>query len=185
MAEKGVYLFFATSLPVLEAKKQCQEVWDLFYGGVFSGGGHVILLEKETRRESKHIKIKKELQFAVKDDLLFALKEKEGELHFHLITDKKNDRINKITLVRPKKMPWKEEEVKLIWEFLSQDSKKDIRYFAEENCLQFVSAQADKANGVRRLCEWMGISLSETAAAGDAQEDREMLNICGISIHSF
>ena len=79
-------------------------------------------------------------------------------------------------------MLWKKEEIDLLWNLIPPNSKKNIRYFAEEHCLQFVSVCASKENGLKLLCEWTGIDLSEVAAAGDSKEDREMLNICGTSV---
>lgn len=185
LAQKGVYLFFATSLPIEEARKRCKTVWDFFCGGVFSGGGHILLLEKKTEQTRNLQTIKQELLFPVEDEFLTELKEKIHGFPIHLLTDRKDRKTVKITLVRPEATPWKKEETKRLWKLLSQDKKKNIRYFAEENCLQFVSVHAGKANGVKQLCKWTGIDLSEAAVAGDGEEDREMLEICKISVSPF
>ena len=55
-----------------------------------------------------------------------------------------------------------------------------VRYFVEENCLQIVPAEADKAAGVRTLCRWMGILPGEAAAFGNSSEDAGMMELCGM-----
>ena len=45
--------------------------------------------------------------------------------------------------------------------------------------MQIVSAEADKATGASILCQWLGIPLSEAAAAGDSKEDEGLLRFFG------
>lgn len=86
--------------------------------------------------------------------------------------------VYKITLIRPRHRKWREEEVRALTARLCPEETgegKKIRCFAENHCLQIVSAEATKAAGVRMLCGWMGVSLKDVAAEGDSEEDREMM----------
>ena len=44
--------------------------------------------------------------------------------------------------------------------------------------LQIVNWRASKEEGVRMICEGLGISPEEAVAAGDSPEDREMMELC-------
>lgn len=48
----GIPLFFVTGLSYAEAKSRCAGIWPLFSGGVFLGGGYVVLEEAGGRREA-------------------------------------------------------------------------------------------------------------------------------------
>lgn len=54
--------------------------------------------------------------------------------------------------------------------------------FRGEKWRRFALRGADKASAARKLCEYMGISLEDTAAFGDDGNDAEMLEICGIGV---
>jgi len=178
LAAQGCRMFFATSLPYSSARKKCGEVWHLFRGGVFAGGGHVVLeLEGE----------KRERFFPVEKTWLPVLERMKGKYHFRILPYGGGDcgGLYKITLLRPRHMAWKEDEA----EALMEECRKEggcgkvipwdkIRCFAEGRCLQIVHAQASKGEGVKQICRWLKISAKEAAAAGDSSEDKGMLELC-------
>ncbi len=53
-----------------------------------------------------------------------------------------------------------------------------VRWYAQDGCLQIVNWRASKEEGVRMICEGLGISPEEAVAAGDSPEDREMMELC-------
>ena len=169
LANQGCRLFFATSLPLAEAKHKCREVWNLFAGGIFAGGAHVVL-QGDERRKERFLPVDRELLL-----LLEQLKRKYG---FRILTYENSGLIYKITLVRPKHMGWKEEAAALEKEWSETASGNQVRSFAEDNCLQIVNAKASKAGGVKQICHWLGIEPKEAAAAGDSEEDKEMMELC-------
>ncbi len=157
-------LFFATTLPYLTAMERCKEIWRLFSGGIFAGGAH-LLLPQEGKEQFHYLDA----------SCLAGLASLQKQFHFRILACQNPGGIYKITLLRPSRRPWDEADTKALMAALPQASSEKIRHFTEGNCLQLAAAQADKANGVRTLCQWLGISPREAAAAGDSAEDASML----------
>lgn len=185
LAKAGAKLFFATTLPYEEAVRRCREIRHLFLGGIFSGGAHLRLEGDGT--VGKRVPVPKlppgfcsELReaFFYMDEAvlgyLAAWKKKHG---FRVLAYRNEERLYKITLLRPNRRPWKREEAEDIFKGLPV--REDTRFYIENNCLQIVSAEADKTGGVRKLCQWLDIPLEEIAAAGNSEEDRAMMELCG------
>ncbi len=168
----GIKLFFATTLPVWEARRRCQKVWSLFSGGVFAGGAHVAFWEKQgEERESREIFLPLDRQW------IPLLREEARRLKARALVYESQGILYKITLLRPGRLPWKEEEVRDIR--LRYEGKKQVRFLREGGCLQALSSQTSKAGGVRTLCRLAEIPVEETAAVGDSEEDQEMITLCG------
>lgn len=208
LAKDGCRLFFATSLPYGVAKKSCGEVWQLFDGGIFAGGAHVAF-EKDGERREFFSPLEQEWLSALKQQgesfhfRAVAYRYGDGSSG-----DGSRGGIYKITLVRPKHMGWTGREAGELgrqWgaraertkgdgeesagaetgflggEWVMENGKGRVRWFAEDNCLQIVHEKATKAEGVRRICQVLGITPKEAAAAGDSLEDREMMELCSFS----
>lgn len=190
LAADGCRLFFATALPFRDAKRKCTEIWDLFQGGIFAAGAHVLLQSEKEKKE----------QFAfLESSLITVLEQEKAKWHFRMLVygDEDRKKIGKITLVRPRHMGWKEKEAESLKDICEKAIKagraagiqtgkeSGIRCFAEENCLQIVAANADKAAGVRLICDWIGILPEEACAAGDSQEDMGMIELCSHSVLSL
>lgn len=169
---KGTALFFATTLPYGEVLKRCGQIVHLFTGGIFAGGAHLRLRGAAGLRE-EFIYLADEVQSwydRAADPFLSG-----GA--FRILVYRNEGRIYKITLLRSHRRPWEEGEAAEVWASVPEVCRESLRYFLEGACMQIVSAQADKARGAVLLCEWMGIGLSEAAAAGDQEEDRGMLGL--------
>lgn len=166
-------LFFATTLPYREAMKHCHKIRHLFQGGIFAGGAHLVLEassdEKGEAREYFHFLDRSW------PERLGTFKQKYG---FKVLTYKENGRLYKMTLFRSSHRPWSEPEAKALFAGMPVMEKNNVRYFIEGNCLQIVSGKADKARGVKTLCDWLSISPKEAFAAGDSGEDEEMIRLC-------
>lgn len=169
LVNHGCRLFFATSLPLAAAKHKCREVWNLFAGGIFAGGAHVVLQADEERRERF---------LPVGGELLLQLERLKRKYRFRILTYENFGIIYKITLVRPKHMGWEREAAALEKEWSEAADENQVRSFAEDNCLQIVNAEASKAGGVKLICRWLGITPGEAAAAGDSEEDKAMMELC-------
>lgn len=167
--ENKTTLFFATTLPYEEAMKRCREIRHLFSGGIFAGGAHLKL---------EYGYLKKEQFFTIQEDCISVFEKLKKKHQFRILTYRNQSNVYKITLVRPKHMPWRKQEAEILFRELSQGRLHSIRYFIEGHCLEILSAKADKASGVRLMCEWMGISPREAAAVGNDEEDEGMMRIC-------
>jgi len=89
------------------------------------------------------------------------------------------DELYKLTLAKPHRLSWSEDDLSAISKLLPSDA---VRCFAEGNCLQIVSINADKGKGVCHICELLGIDSAETEAVGNSDEDIPMFRICGYGI---
>ena len=170
-ASMRVKLFFATTLPVREARRRCQKVWSLFVGGVFAGGAHVAYWEKGGQeKESREIFSPLDRQW------IPVLREEARRRKARVLVYESQGIVYKVTLTRPVRRPWKEEELQ---ELRQSHGEDQVRFWTEGNCLQAAASKATKANGVRTLCCLANIPVEETAAAGDSKEDQEMMKMCG------
>lgn len=165
LVREKVCLLFATTLPYKEAMERCRNIRHLFAGGIFAGGAHLVLEQAE----------RKEFFYALEDSWLAKLLDLNKEFRFRVLTYRNRGKLYKVTLLRPVHKPWIRQEAETI---VSRIDLKGIRCYIEGNRLQIVAAGADKVSGVKVLCGWMGISPGEAAAAGDSDEDREMMELC-------
>ncbi len=175
LAGEGTLLFLATTLPVKTARRICQEAGELFSGGVFAGGAHVYAEWENGKREH---------YYRLECGSLSQIEALKKELGFRILSYRKGEMLYKLTFVRPGKKPWQEKEQNRLEMALEPRFRDKVRWIREEHCLQLVAREATKANGVRMICGWLGIPLSETAAAGDSPEDEEMIGFSGSS-HTF
>lgn len=191
---EGIPLFFATTLPIKDAKKRCSKVWHLFSGGVFAGGAHLLLKEAREKgreaekiagaenriEEKKDIRKKgewREIFHYIEESLLQELEFLKQKYVFRILSVRNDNKLYKITLLRPSHKPWAEWEAEELFGALKEEAVYQVRYFVEENCLQIVAKEATKANGVRALCQWMKIGSEEIFAAGNSEEDEEMMGL--------
>lgn len=173
-------LFFATTLPYKEAMKRCRGFRHLFQGGVFAGGAH-LLLKDQTGGNSWGEGKKREYFSFLDGQWTEWLAPFKGKYSFRILTRREKGRPYKITLFRSSHRPWEEREAEELFAVLPDAVRKEARYFIEGNCLEIVSAMADKAQGVKTLCKWIGISPKDAFAAGDSREDEGMIGLCGQS----
>jgi hypothetical protein len=54
--------------------------------------------------------------------------------------------------------------------------------FSEIASLEISAQKVDKGIGLKKLCEYLGISIDETIAVGDGYNDLEALKAAGLSI---
>lgn len=175
LVSQQVRLFFATTLPLEAALRRCKRIWHMFQGGIFAGGSHMILMQEDEIREYIY-----EL-----DRGLISLAESfRGEFGFQILSYSYKGQLYKLTLIRPRKKPWNCQEAGCLMEMLEPAYAEKLRWYVEGNCLQIVAREADKANGVGMISGWLGIPLKDVAAAGDSEEDEEMVHITGGNLHS-
>lgn len=172
LKKEGALLFFATTLPYKDAKRRCQKVWHMFAGGIFAGGAHVLLNQEGQRREHFYF---------LDEGWVSRLKPWEKKYGFRALAFRKEGRLYKLTLFRPLARPWDKTDAEKIRLSLGPEGQGEIRWIREENCLQLVAARAGKAKGVRMVCGWLGISPAEAAAAGDSEEDQEMIRLTSLN----
>ena len=172
LLRERIPVFFATTMPYEDAIKRCYAFRRFFQGGVFAAGAHIrlegSLVEADEVRES----------YAYFDEVcmkdLDLLKRK---MHFRILDYQHQGKCYKLTLLRPSHMPWNEQEAEMLFCCVPDSVRKGMRYFVENNCMQIVAANADKASGVSKICRWLGIQTQEAYAVGDSQEDLGMMKI--------
>lgn len=179
-------LFVATSLPLKEAVKRCRNFFDLFSGGVFAGGAHIYITGGE----------KKEIFYPLDPALpgmaaecLSILKKNESspdsvhasrkKVNIRLKAYKNKEDTYKITLIKPAGNTWDSNDIRVL---KAIPTVRPFRCFIEKNCLQIVSPDVDKGQGVKAVCETLGIHPGETAAVGNSEEDIAMFEVCGYGI---
>ena len=170
----GCRLFFATSLPWREALRRCANVRDLFDGGIFAGGAHLQVVTEGEKRE---------YFYEMEEEIISRLKNWKGGQNFRVLAFRQRGILYKITLLRPHQNSWTWEETEDLEKYLKSmaaSGEKPARAFSQGNCLQIVLLEANKENGVKTICQWLGISVKEAAAAGDSQEDLEMMKLTGL-----
>lgn len=170
LAKEHTALFFATTLPYKEALRRCQKIRHLFDGGIYAGGAHIVLKTSECRREQFYY-----LKEACYDEARFL----ERKFHFRLLAYRDKGVCYKLTLLRARRCLWKKQEAEEILSLLQERCAQKARYIIEGNCLQIIAAKAGKADGVRLLCQWFGIAVTEAFAAGDGAEDVAMMELTG------
>ncbi len=169
---EGIPLFFATTLPYGCAMARCRGIRHLFSGGIFSAGAY-IRLEQGTEV--------KERVYHLDGTYPEQLEPLKKPFRFRILPDRIGSRICKITLLRPRHLPWSLPEAEELAHALALPRDEAVRFFAEDCCLQIVPSGASKEQGVRTLCQWLGISPQEAAAAGDSGEDDGMMAVTGES----
>ena len=175
MLKDNALLFFATTLPYEDALKRCKEIRCLFCGGVFAGGAHVVYQQGDERQE---------YIYELNPVLLSLAETARKDFSFRILAYRRNHKLYKLTFVRPAKKPWSSQEAQSLAGIFKSSGVEKFRWFVENHCLQIVAEDAYKANGLRMICRWLGISLAEAAAAGDSEEDEEMVYITGNSSFS-
>ena len=182
----GTWLFFATTLPYEEAVKRCRKIRHLFRGGIFSGGAHLRLEAARKHGEGGKISQEgwgdeglRECFMEMDETVLSYVTSLAGTYRFRLLVYKAGNKVYKLTLLRSSHRPWEEQEAEELFRGLPAHEKL-VRYYREGNCLQIVRRGADKAAGVRTLCQWLDISAREAVAVGDSEEDEEMMKLCGM-----
>lgn len=160
-------LFFATTLPYEDARKRCLPLWNLFSGGVFAGGAHILCCGKQG---AEH----KEFFWFMDDEIVKKLEPLHKKFRFRMLVYRADGQCYKITLLHAHRKSWDESQAEAVLQHLPQHSRKQVRYVIEDGCMQIIAAAANKAYGVRMICEWLHISLSDIFAAGDSKEDIEM-----------
>lgn len=173
--------FLATSLPVEEAGKRCQRIWDCLDGGVFSSGACVILKKKGENA-------KKEAVFPLQEDAAACVKQWAARKGGRCFQYRRRGSLLKAIVRFPGcehgRNPAKEQE-KLEEELrqtLAEAGIENVRIFAEYGRIQAVNERAFKDSGAELLLSWIGVSLEECGAAGDSLEDASLLLKCRVSL---
>lgn len=181
-------LFFATTLPYRDAEKRCRSIWHLFSGGIFAGGGHIIIEETSFAGKTVHPctealdkkEVKTEWFAPVPEECLQDLEQRIPKTHVRMLVYRNKQGIcYKITLLRAMRRPWSSQEADEVMGFLTDPVKKQVRCLVEGPCMQIVAAGADKAAGVKKICSWLAIPRKEIFAAGDSKEDIAMMQLNG------
>lgn len=178
------FLFFATTLPYEDARRRCRSIWHLFSGGVFAGGGHIIIEETHfVKSPADAQRVKKEWYAAVPEACLPDLEKIKQKMHARMLVYRSSQgTCYKVTLLHAPQRPWSSHEAGEVMGCLPDLVKKQVRCLTEGHCMQIVAAEANKTTGVRKICGFLSIPLEEIYAAGDSAEDAGMIKLNGTRV---
>jgi len=83
------------------------------------------------------------------------------------------------------KMFWEDTPERTTW--LYENAKefvpRTVGFFSSGSCyLEFVSIEANKGNGIKFLCDYLGITKDQVVSFGDAENDLPMYDAAGIKV---
>ena len=166
-------LFLATELPFGDAMRKCRKIKDCLSGGVFAGGGHILIFTED----------KKVWEQIIPLTTFLSLEQQEviKKRYFIKIRNyRKENKLYRQTLIARRREGWKEDELEQVKNELKQiaDHKGiSCNLHLEKGHLGITGENADKKNGVLIICHKEGIALEEGAAVGNSQEDIPMLSL--------
>ncbi len=151
MAQK-IPLYLATSLSVEQARKKLgKSLFSLFQGGVFAGGG---LLSYSGQVECLQVDTLPDICEEVSKTTIYTY---HGQVCKYSL------------LVVEKKLREK------IWMELEKSSS--YRLYRKGPLITIIHRDADKKEGVRRICTALQIPLEEAIVVGNSLEDEEMMSL--------
>lgn len=103
----------------------------------------------------------------------------EKSLHILPMKEYKGQPVYKIVLMSPSF-----EQMKAVKESLADDFEICIQGEDSHGFVngEMISREFDKGRGVRRVCECLGVPVTDSVAFGDSMNDKEMLEAAGLSI---
>lgn len=176
--------FLATSLPVQEARRRCRRIWKYLDGGIFNSGAYIVSGKEK------------------KDESIFPISESVCQCilrwadhrglnvriyRWHGIPLKAVVKIFKYAKKieeKPETKEYREKTGKKAAESLRREladfGMENVRVFIENGRIQVVDGKAKKEKGAALLSKRFQIPLNECGAAGDSEEDLELLRLCGV-----
>lgn len=133
------------------------------------------------------------LDFALKEGLAVGLSDDEGDFYTAPQIVKETDRERWGNTQRQFKDPWRlmEMPVKTLTYVgrpegaaLLEERFPDFKFplFAGKKGADIIEKEASKAEGLKRLCAFYGMELSQTVAFGDSMNDIEIIQEAGIGV---
>lgn len=154
-------IFLATSLPYETAMKKVGKAADVLCGGVFANGAR--------------IRVKGEHTVIPLENALVERMKKQGETYDARIkVYKTGDIAYKITMSFRNR--------KNLQKMLAEVKEADCHMAEEEGRLQITAAGTGKLEGVRMVCEKIGVSFDEIAVFGNDENDLPMLQEVPFSV---
>ena len=172
LAGENIPVFFVSSLPYKDAVRRCMPICRYFSGGIFAAGAHLRLMNGAREKEYFH---------CLDESCIPDLQSAARRYHFRILSCRSNGRCYKLTLLRAHRRPWDSAQAGEVFLQIPDSTRKNLRYFIEDNCLQITAKGVDKAYGVQKICAWLGIRPQEAYAAGDSSEDLCMMQMTGSS----
>ncbi|MBR4083217.1 MAG: STM4011 family radical SAM protein [Lachnospiraceae bacterium] len=162
----GIYL--ATSLPLVHALKKCHAIKPFLSGGVFANGGMVCLFqEKKTWITSiEQEVVQTVLQLLRAHSVKVRIYEQDGKVYKITGTGRK---LSQTYDVLREKLA------------VNADNAK-LTLVLEGKYLEITGREANKLTGVQRICEYYGYEKDKVLAAGDSENDKDMLDFFPMSV---
>ena len=147
-----------------DALRKVQGLQDILAGGVFASGGRCV--------SSLGDEI-----YPMETDWLDQAELQQKVYGFRMHTYQKDGQIYKITLTLPPQRFSNQAELELFAKELMENLHipQECRWFVENHCIQVVRRDRGKLEGILEIMRRMGYEKEEIMVAGNAEEDRAML----------
>lgn len=157
-------IYLATARPMQDALRKVQGLQDILAGGVFASGGRCV--------SSLGDEI-----YPMETDWLDQAELQQKAYGFRIHTYQKDGQIYKITLTLPAQRFSNQAELELFAKELMENLHipQECRWFVENHCIQVVRRDRGKLEGILEIMRRMGCEKEEIMVAGNAEEDRAML----------
>ncbi len=168
-------IYIATSLPFSHAMKKCKQIKQYLSGGIFANGGMYWIFEQK----EKHI-------IPLTIDLSKFTETMKSKHNMKVRIYKEKDTIYKILCKgrfakEAKQNLCESEKSQYLHIILEQGYKENNKEKYREDYLEITDKNATKLNAVIKICNYYGYKREEVFAAGNSENDIEMLDFAGIS----
>lgn len=161
---KHCKIYLATSLPMVYAIKKCSKIKKVLSGGVFANGGDICFFDK-----------KEEYITPITADVIRLIPDVKKKYTLEDRVYKKEERIYKIVL---KGRNVQREKDQILDEFCHCNCTLTV----ENEYLEITGYEANKLNGVIKICQMKGYKKEEVLVAGDSENDEPMLQYFPMSV---
>ncbi len=158
-------IYLATSLPFNHTMKKCSKIKKYLSGGIFANGGMYWIFEENKKNI---VPFTTDLSSFIED-----MKYRHG---MKVRLYKENGITYKIVCKGGFAKEAKEQ-------LLNNYKGEPLHIVLEEDYLEVTAKKATKLNAVMKICDYYGYKKEEVFAAGNSENDIEMLNFAGYSLY--
>lgn len=178
-------IYLVTSLPVKDARRKLDPVWDVLCGGVFANGGRRIIwkqCQKEKDWQDKRERLLDETE-QIETGWLEQAQKQRKRYGFTLHTYWDGKHVYKVTLTfRKGRLIEKKREEFLKELAVSLGIPESCQLIWEDHCIQVIQNGTGKLDGILNICRKMGYEKQEVAVFGNSENDIPMLDYFPLSV---
>lgn len=157
-------IYLATSLPRIYAMKKCSKIKKVLSGGVFANGGNICFFDK-----------REEYIIPITADVIQLIPAVKKKYFLDARVYKKEESIYKIVL-KGRKVQGEKNQI------IDEFCHCNCTFIVENEYLEITGYEANKLNGVIKICQMNGYKKEEVLVAGDSENDEAMLKYFPMSV---